>query len=117
MKAQYAILRFAKYKGPTVSRIEARNERTEESYASNPDIKTELSKHIFHPVVPNGKYRDISNRIIREAGCRVRKDRVTAVEALITARPEFFEKKSPKEVKEFFEYAVEFMRSKQNPDT
>ena len=117
MKAQYAILRFAKYKGPTVSRIEAHNERTKETYASNPDIKVELSKHNFHPVVPNGKYRDISNRIIQENGCRVRKDSVTTVEALITASPEFFEKKSRKEVKEFFDYAVEFMRSKQNPDT
>ena len=44
MKAQHAILRFAKYKGPTISRIEAHNERTKEFYASNPDIKTELSK-------------------------------------------------------------------------
>ena len=115
MKAQYAILRFAKYKGPTVSRIEAHNERTKETYASNPDIKTELSKHNFHPVIPQGKYRDISNRIIREAGCRVRKDSVTAVEVLITANPEFFEKKSRKEIREFFSYAVEFMKSKQNP--
>ena len=117
MKAQHAILRFAKYKGPTVSRIEAHNERTKETYASNPDINTELSKHNFHPVVPNGKYRDISNRIIREAGCRVRKDSVTTVEVLITASPEFFEKKSRKEIHEFFSYAVDFMKSKQNPDT
>ena len=115
MKAQYAILRFAKYKGPTVSRIEAHNERTKETYASNPDIKTELSKHNFHPVIPDGKYRDISNQIIQEAGCRVRKDSVTAVEVLITASPEFFEKKSRKEIREFFSYAVEFMKSKQNP--
>ena len=117
MKAQHAILRFAKYKGPTVSRIEAHNERTKETYASNPDIKTELSKHNFHPVAPDGKYRDISTRIIRKTGCRVRKDSVTAVEVLITASPEFFEKKSRKEIREFFDYAVEFMKSKQNPDT
>jgi len=117
MKAQHAILRFAKYKGPTVSRIEAHNERTKESYASNPDIKLELSKHNFHPVIPNGKYRDVSNRIIQEAGCRVRKDSVTTVEVLITASPEFFEKKSRKEIREFFSYAVEFMKSKQNPNT
>ena len=117
MKAQHAILRFAKYKGPTVSRIEAHNERTKETYTSNPDIKTELSKHNFHPVIPDGKYREISNRIIREAGCRVRKDSVTAVEVLITASPEFFEKKSRKEIHEFFSYAVDFMKSKQNPDT
>ena len=117
MKAQYAILRFAKYKGPTVSRIEAHNERTKETYASNPDIKTELSKHNFHTVVPNGKYRDISNRIIQENGCRVRKDSVTTVEVLITASPEFFEKKSRKEIREFFDYATEFIKSKQREDT
>ena len=117
MKAQHAILRFAKYKGPTVSRIEAHNERTKETYASNPDIKTELSKHNFHPVVPQGKYREVSNQIIRNAGCRVRKDSVTAVEVLITASPEFFEKKSRKEIREFFSYAVEFVKSKQNPNT
>ena len=116
-KAQHAILRFAKYKGPTVSRIEAHNERTKETYASNPDIKTELSKHNFHPVVPPGKYREVANQIIRKAGCRVRKDSVTAVEVLITASPEFFEKKSRKEIQEFFAHAVEFMKSKQNPDT
>ena len=97
-KARHAILRFAKYKGPTVSRIEAHNERTKETYTSNPDIKTELSKHNFHPVVPQGKYREVSNQIIRSSGCRVRKDSVTAVEVLITASPEFFEKKSRKEI-------------------
>ena len=117
MKAQHAILRFAKYKGPTVSRIEAHNERTKESYASNPDIKTELSKHNFHPVAPQGKYRDVSNQIIQEAGCRVRKDSVTAVEVLITASPEFFEKKGRKETEEFFAYAMAFMKTKQNPNT
>ena len=117
MKAQYAILRFAKYKGPTVSRIEAHNERTKESYASNPDIKTELSKQNFYPVAPKGKYREVANQIIRNAGCRVRKDSVTAVEALITASPEFFEGKSRKEIREFFARAVEFMKSKQDPET
>ncbi|MBO5681861.1 MAG: plasmid recombination protein, partial [Lentisphaeria bacterium] len=73
---QYAILRFAKYKGPTLSRVEAHNERTKEAYASNPDIDTERSRLNFHPVKPKGKYREVSNRIIRESGCRVRKDSV-----------------------------------------
>ena len=39
-KAQYAILRFAKYKGPEIGNIEAHNERTKEKYASNPDVDT-----------------------------------------------------------------------------
>ena len=30
-KAQYAIMRFAKYKGPEIGNIEAHNERTKES--------------------------------------------------------------------------------------
>ena len=33
-KAQYAILRFAKYKGPEIGRIEAHDERTKEKYAA-----------------------------------------------------------------------------------
>ena len=115
--AQYAILRFAKYKGPTLSRIEAHNERTKEAYASNPDIDTQRSKLNFHPAKPKGKYRQVSDQIIRESGCRVRKDSVTAVEVLITASPEFFEGKKPREVKEFFDYALEFMKSKQDEST
>ena len=115
--AQYAILRFAKYKGPTLGRIEAHNERTKDTYASNPDIDIERSRLNFHPVKPKGKYRDVSNQTIRESGCRVRKDSVTAVEVLITASPEFFADKKPREVKEFFDHALEFMKVKQDSAT
>ena len=44
-KGQFAILRFAKYKGPEISNIEAHNERTKEKYASNPDVDTNRSKN------------------------------------------------------------------------
>ena len=117
MKAQHAILRFAKYKGPTISRIEAHNERTKEFYASNPDIKTELSKFNFHLVKPSGKYREEANRLIRGNGCKARKDSVRLVETLITASPEFFVGKKPAEVKEFFEHALEFLKTKQSVET
>ena len=116
-KAQYAILRFAKYKGPTISRIEAHNERTKEFYASNPDIKTELSKYNFHLVKPNGKYRAEADGLIRETGCKARKDSVRMVETLITASPEFFSGKKPGEVRAFFEYALEFLKTKQAAET
>ena len=117
MKAQHAILRFAKYKGPTISRIEAHNERTKEFYASNPDIKTELSKYNFHLVKPGGKYREEANRLIRENGCKARKDSVRMVETLITASPEFFAGKKPGEIKEFFAHALEFLKTKQAEET
>ena len=117
MKAQHAILRFAKYKDPTVSRIEAHNERTKETYASNPDIKTELSKYNFYLVHPKGKYREEANRLIRENGCKARKDSIRLVETLITASPEFFAGKKPGEIKEFFEHALEFLKTKQAEET
>ena len=57
MGAQYAIMRFAKYKGPEISGIEAHNERTKDKYASNPDVDTSRSHLNFHLIEPQGKYR------------------------------------------------------------
>lgn len=116
-KAQYAILRFAKYKGPEIGRIEAHDERTKETYASNPDVDTSRSRLNFHLVKPQRSYRAEAERQIAEAGCRTRKDSVRVVEALITASPEFFLGKSPKEVKAFFALALDFIKSKQSPET
>ena len=92
-KAQYAIMRFAKYKGPEIGNIEAHNERTKEKYASNPDVDTSRSKYNFHLVKLPGKYRTESERQITSAGCRTRKDSIRMVEALFTASPEFFKGK------------------------
>lgn len=99
--AQYAILRFAKYKGPEISGIEAHNERTKEKYASNPDIDPSRTHLNFHLIKPERKYRAESERQIAEAGCRTRSDSVRVVEALITATPEFFKGKKRSDVKEF----------------
>ncbi len=116
-KAQYAILRFAKYQRPTISRIESHNERTKETYASNPDIDTNRSKLNFHLVKPQGKYAAEADKQISKTGCKVRKDSVRIVETLFTASPEFFEGKKSKEVYEFFQYAMEFMKQKQPEET
>ena len=116
-KAQYGILRFAKYKGPEIGQIEAHNERTKESYASNPDIDTNRSKLNFNLLPPPPKYRAEAERQIQEAGCRTRKDSVRLVETLITASPEFFQGKSQKEIRGYFERALEFMKVKQDPNT
>lgn len=86
-KAQYGILRFAKYKGPEISNIEAHNERKKEKYASNPDIDNSRGNLNYHLIEPVGKYRAESNRLIEEYGCRTRKDSVRVVEVLITATP------------------------------
>ena len=67
--AQYGILRFAKYKGPEISNIEAHNERTKETYASNPDVDLSRSKFNFHLVEPRDKYRTQAEARIKECQC------------------------------------------------
>ena len=116
-KPQYAILRFAKYKGPEIGQIEAHNERKKEKYASNPDIDTSRSHLNFHLVQPERKYRAEAERQIAQAGCRTRKDSVRVVEALVTASPEFFKGKKQAEVRAFFEEAVRFIERRQPKDT
>ena len=90
---QYAIMRFAKYKGPEITNIEAHNERRKEKYASNPDIDLSRSKHNFHLIEPPQRYRAEAERQISAAECRTRKDSVRLVEILFTATPEFFKGK------------------------
>ncbi len=117
MKAQYGILRFKKYKGPAISPIQAHNERTKEQYASNPDIDTSRSRYNLHLVQPQGRYREEADRMITAAHCRVRKDSVRVVEALVTASPEFFKDKTNREIRAYFAYALKFLEGRQCPDT
>lgn len=117
MKAQYAILRFAKYKGPEIGHIEAHNERTKERYASNPDVDTNRSHLNFHLVTPERKYRAEAEKQIAEAGCRTRSDSVRMVEVLVTASPEFFKGKKQAEVKAYFTEALKFIEEHQPKDT
>ena len=116
-KPQFAILRFAKYKGPEISNIEAHNERTKEEYASNPDIDKSRSHLNFHLLEPERKYRAEAERQIKDAGCRTRSDSVRLVEALVTATPEFFKGKKKAEIKTYFQEALNFIREHQDPKT
>ena len=117
MKAQYGILRFAKYKGPEIGHIEAHNERNKEKYASNPDIDPSRTHLNFHLVIPKRKYRAEAEKQIAEAGCRTRTDSVRVVEALFTASPEFFKGKRQNEIREYFTEALKFMEEHQSKDT
>lgn len=116
-KPQYAILRFAKYKGPEIGNIEAHNERTKEKYASNPDVDISRSKYNFHLIEPKGKYRAETERQIKEAGCRTRSDSVRVVEVLVTATPEFFRGKKKSEIRAYFQEALAFIQQNQAPKT
>ena len=107
--AQHAILRFEKQKGNPARPLEAHHERQKEQYASNPDIDTTRSKYNFHIVKPEGRYYHFIQSRIEQAGCRTRKDSTRFVDTLVTASPEFFKGKSPKEVQAFFQRAADFL--------
>ena len=117
MPPTYAIMRFKKYKGPEISKIEAHNERTKETYASNPDVDTSRSKFNFHLIEPERKYRAEAERQIAAAGCRTRSDSVRVVEALFTASPKFFKGKSREEIRAFFQEALDFLTEHQPRET
>ena len=114
---QYAIMRFAKYKGPEITNIEAHNERRKERYASNPDIDLSRSKHNFHLIEPPQRYRAEAERQISAAGCRTRKDSVRVVEVLFTATPEFFKGKKLPEIRQYFEETLRFFEQYQSRET
>ena len=107
--AQHAILRFEKHKGNPARPLEAHHERQKEQYASNPDIDTSRSKYNFHIVKPEGRYYHFIQSRIEQAGCRTRKDSTRFVDTLITASPEFFKGKSPKEIAAYFQRAADFL--------
>ena len=113
----YAIFRLIKHKAPVISKMEAHHERLKENYASNPNIDPDRKHLNFHLIQPSGRYRAIANRQIQEAGCRTRKDSVLLMEALVTASPEYLAGTSEAELRRYFERAVEFMKTKQDPDT
>ena len=115
--AQYAILRFKKYKGPEIGRIEAYNERRKEEYATNPDIDLSRTQYNFHIVEPSDRYRKMSEALIKQYDCpRVRSDSVRIVETLVTASHDFFAGMKMQEVRAFFQHAVDFLKDELGED-
>jgi len=110
------ILRFSKQKGNTVTKIEAHHERTKDEYKSNHDIDISKSKNNIHIIAPQTRYKAEVDKRIKESGCRVRKDSTRFVDTLITASPEFFWDMTHEKMVEYFQRAVDFMKSKIRPD-
>jgi hypothetical protein len=97
----YAIMRFAKRKRGSINSMEAHNERRKEQYKSNPDIDTAKSADNYHLIQPQHRYfAEIMSRV-EAAKCRVRKDSVLMIEALITASPEFMSVRPVAEQREY----------------
>ena len=107
--AQHAILRFEKHKSNPARPLEAPHKRQKEQYASNPDIDTSRSKYNFRIVKPERRYYHFIQSHIEQAVCCTRRDSTRFMDTLITTSPEFFKKKSPKEIQEFFQRVADFL--------
>jgi len=107
----YAIMRFAKCKGSAVGGLDRHHERKKDKYLSNPDIDTARSYENYHIVEPQRRYKDEIQSRIDDAGCKVRKDSVLFIDTLITASPEFFERRSEREQRDYFERATDFIKT------
>ena len=110
-------MRFQKHKAHAVGGIEAHNERTKTEYKSNPDIDLSRTKDNYNLVKRKSSYRELINKLIAIHKCKTRKDSVVLVETVVTASPDFFRKKSKKEIREFFEYALAFYEKNLTPGT
>ena len=106
----YAILRFEKQTGGAAGRLEAHHEREKKTYASNPDVDQSRSKGNYHLVAPKYRYNLEINRRIQAAGCKTRKNSITFVDTFIGGTPEFLAKMQPAGQKEYFTWALEFMK-------
>ena len=109
----YAIMRFAKMKGGPAKSLEAHHERKKEKYRSNPDIDISRSDENYHVIVPLfSYYYEIQSRIEKaqkeNPKMKLRKDSVKFIDTIITASPEFFKNRPPREVEEYFRRAVRF---------
>jgi len=113
----YTIMRFKKDKGVAVAGCERHNERKKEAYKSNPDIDITRTKYNYHIVqAPKYTYGRKIKELIKKYECKTRKDSIRLLETLITASPEFMNKLSEKEQREYFERAAEFMKSEIGED-
>ena len=113
----YTILRFKKDKGGAIAGCERHNERKKEAYKSNPDIDMNKSKENYHIIqAPLYTYSRKIKDLIKEYGCKTRKDSVKLVETLITVSPEFMNRLSKGEQREYFERAVKFMKDEIGED-
>ena len=110
-------MRFSKYKGPEISRIEAHNERTKETHSSNPDIDASRTHLNTHLVFPPQHYRAEAERQIREANCRVRSDSIRLVEVLFSVSTGYFDGKSPEDIRAYYQRSLDFLYSQQDPST
>lgn len=115
---QYGVCRLRKYSEGAVSGIEKHVERRATISHTNPNIQRAKSSKNYDL---HFEYDDTFKKQIRErfAECGIkkkRKDAVVLCELLFTASHDFFEGKTEKEIKEYFQKCYDFVSNKYGND-
>lgn len=108
----YCIFRFKKHHIGSVAPMYRHNERTKESYESNPDIDPTRKQDNYHFIKPNQSYYKEIQRLVKLNGCRQRSNSVMMVETIISVTPEYINSFSAEEQKELFQAVTNFMKQR-----
>ena len=110
----YGIHRVAKAKAGDLFGLELEANRTDKDKHNFPksNIDWERTKYNYY-FEKTDDWETAVPRIIKEHGITktIRKDAVLMIDGLYTASPEFFEGKTPEEIKEYFQECLDFHRA------
>jgi len=108
----YCIFRFKKHHIGSVAPMYRHNERTKQSYESNPDIDPARKQDNYHFITPKQSYYKEIQRLVKLNGCRQRSNSVMMVETIISVTPEYINSFSAEEQKELFQSVTDFMKQR-----
>ena len=108
----YCIFRFKKHHVGAIAPMYRHNERTKQSYESNPDIDPARKQDNYHLIAPTQSYYMEIERLIKINGSRRRANSVLMVETIISVTPEYFDRLPAGEQKEFFQSVTDFMKQR-----
>lgn len=106
----YCIFRFKKHHIGSVAPMYRHNERTKQSYESNPDIDLSRKQDNYHLIKPEQSYYKEIERLIKFNGCNQRSNSVMMVETIISVTPEYIDRLPAGEQKELFQSVTNFMK-------
>lgn len=108
----YCIFRFKKHHVGAIAPMYRHNERTKQSYESNPEIDPTRKQDNYHLIAPKQSYYMEIERLIKLNGSRRRANSVLMVETIISVTPEYFDHLPAGEQKELFQSVTDFMKQR-----
>ena len=102
-------LRFEKHKTANSGRWKPITKDRKNNTPATPTLTQAGANTTSISSSPEGQVLSFHSNRIEQAGCRTRKDSTRFVDTLVTASPEFFKGKSPKEIQAFFQRAADFL--------